>query len=232
MKKLRFPQEALYVIAIVTMAIGVALTDLAGFGFSMVVAPAYIFSQWLGISFGTAEYLFQGVLLLLMSALLRKFRLSFLFSFVTAFLYGLVLDGFIALFAGLPNETLFLRILWFLLGLLITAPSVAMFYRIYISPEAYELFVKELSVAFKIKTERFKIGYDVGSLLASLVLSFAVFGFGKFVGIGWGTLVTVLVNGLIIGYSLKLFDRFFDFYPALPFEKYFQNSTPSSKTED
>ncbi len=232
MKKLRFPQEALYLIALVTMAIGVALTDKAGFGFSMVVAPAYIFSEWLGISFGTAEYLFQGALLILMSLILRRFRLSFLFSFVTAFLYGLILDGCIVLFAFLPNETILLRILWFALGLLITAPAVAMFYRVYISPEVYELFVKELSAAFRIKTERFKIGYDIGSALLSLVLSFAVFGFGQFRGIGWGTLVTVLCNGLLIGATLRFIDRHFDFYPALPFEKYFQNSTPSVKTDE
>ncbi len=231
MKKLRFPQEALYLIALVTMAIGVTLTDKAGFGFSMVVAPAYIFSEWLGISFGTAEYLFQGTLLVVMSLILRRFRLSFLFSFVTAFLYGLILDGCIVLFAFLPNETILLRILWFVLGLLITAPSVAMFYRVYISPEVYELFVKELSVAFRIKTERFKIGYDIASALLSLVLSFAVFGFGQFRGIGWGTLITVLVNGLLIGATLRFCDRHFDFYPALPFEKYFQNDTPSVKTD-
>ncbi len=231
MKKLRFPQEALYLIALVTMAIGVTLTDKAGFGFSMVVAPAYIFSEWLGISFGTAEYLFQGTLLIVMSLILRRFRLSFLFSFVTAFLYGLILDGCIVLFAFLPNETILLRVLWFALGLLITAPSVAMFYRVYISPEVYELFVKELSAAFRIKTERFKIGYDIASALLSLVLSFAVFGFGQFRGIGWGTLITVLVNGLLIGATLRFCDRRFDFYPALPFEKYFQNNNPSVKTE-
>ncbi len=232
MKKLRFPQEALYLIALVTMAIGVALTDKAGFGFSMVVAPAYIFSEWLGISFGTAEYLFQGALLIVMSLILRRFRLYFLFSFITAFLYGLILDGCIVLFAFLPNETILLRILWFSLGLLITAPAVAMFYRVYISPEVYELFVKELSAAFRIRTERFKIGYDIGSALLSLVLSFAVFGFGVFRGIGWGTLVTVLCNGLLIGASLRFVDRYFDFYPALPIEKYFQNSPPSVKRED
>lgn len=223
MKKLRFPQEALYLVALVIMAIGVTLTDKAGFGFSMVVAPAYIFSEWLGISFGTAEYLFQGALLIVMSLILRRFRLSFLFSFVTAFLYGLILDGCIVLFAVLPNETILWRVLWFVLGLLITAPSVAMFYRVYISPEVYELFVKELSAAFRIKTERFKIGYDVGSALFAVVLSFAVFGFGQFCGIGWGTLITVLCNGLLIGATLRFCDRYFDFYPALPFEKYFQN---------
>lgn len=232
MKKLRFPQEALYLVALVTMAIGVTLTDKAGFGFSMVVAPAYIFSEWLGISFGTAEYLFQGALLIVMSLILRRFRLSFLFSFVTAFLYGLILDGCIVLFVFLPNETILLRILWFILGLLITAPAVAMFYRVYISPEVYELFVKELSAAFRIKTERFKIGYDVGSVLFAVILSFAVFGFGEFRGIGWGTLVTVLCNGLLIGATLRFVDRRFDFYPALPFEKYFQNSTPSMKTDN
>ena len=39
-----------------------------------------------------AEYCLQAVLLLAMCLLLRRFRVSYLFSFVTAVVYGVVLD--------------------------------------------------------------------------------------------------------------------------------------------
>ena len=65
----------------------------ADFGVSMVVAPAYLLYRWLSpawsfVTFGMAEYCLQAVLLLAMCLLLRRFRVSYLFSFVTAVVYG------------------------------------------------------------------------------------------------------------------------------------------------
>ena len=220
--KLRLPEELLYLVAIVLMAVGVALTDRAGLGFSMIVAPAYILSEVVGIGFGTMEYLVQAALLLAMGLLLRRFRLSYLFSFFTAFLYGLVLDALLLLFARLPADGLALRILWFVLGTLITAVAVAIFFRIYPAPEAYDLFVRDVSAHFGIAQGRFKIAYDVGSAVVSVILSFAFYGFGTFYGIGVGTLVLAVVNGPIIAAVGRLLDRYFEFYAALPLEKYFR----------
>lgn len=222
-KRLRFGEEPLYLIAILLMAIGVAFTERAGFGMSMVVAPAYLISMVTGLSFGTVEYLVQGALLIVMALIVRRFRISYLFSFLTAFVYGLTLNAFLPLFAGLPADSIPLRILWFLLGSTIVALSVAMFFRVYLSPEAYDLFVREVAERFHLPMGRFKLCYDLGSALLSLVLSFALFGFGRFVGIGWGTLVLALINGPIIGFFGRLLDRFFVFYPMLPIAKYFRD---------
>ena len=46
--------------------------------------------MWSFVTFGMAEYCLQAVLLLAMCLLLR-FRVSYLFSFVTAVVYGFVL---------------------------------------------------------------------------------------------------------------------------------------------
>lgn len=216
MKRIRIPQEAIYLVGLVLMAFSVALTAKADLGLSMVVAPAYVLATRIGISFGRAEYLLQALLLLFMSLLLRRFRLSYLFSFLTAFLYGLVLDFFVLLLAGLPAGTLPLRIVWFVAGMILTAFAVALMFRAYLSPQAYDLFVREVSSAFFCPIDRFKFGYDSVSALLSLILSFSFFGFGNFVGIGWGTLIAALCNGFIIGFFGRFLDRRFEFYPALP----------------
>ena len=217
----RLPEEPLYLLAILLMAVGVALTDRGDLGFSMVVAPAYLLSEVTGLGFGTMEYIVQAGLLLVMGLLLRRFRLSYLFSFLTAFVYGLVLDGLLLLFAHIPADTVPLRILWFLLGAGITAISVALFFRVYLSPEAYDLFVRDVSVGFGLRQSRFKICYDIGSAIVSVVLSFAFFGFGVFHGIGIGTIVLALINGPLINLVGKFLDRHFEFYPLLPFKRYF-----------
>ena len=78
----------------------------ADFGMSMVVAPAYLLhlklSQTLPLfSFGMAEYTLQAVIIVLLALVMRRFKLSYLFSFCTAVIYGLTLDGVMLLTGGL-----------------------------------------------------------------------------------------------------------------------------------
>ena len=69
----------------------------ADFGMSMVVAPAYLVylkvSEYLNwFSFGMAEYCFQAFLIIVLAVVLGSFKRRYLFSFITAFIYGNVLD--------------------------------------------------------------------------------------------------------------------------------------------
>lgn len=77
--KRRFSTELAYVLGIVSIAWGVVLMEKADFGVSMIVAPAYLLYRWLSpawgfFTFGMAEYCLQAVLLIVMTALIRKFR--------------------------------------------------------------------------------------------------------------------------------------------------------------
>jgi len=230
MKKLMCPTELAYVFGVVVVALGAAMMEKAGFGVSMIVAPAYLIYRWLEptwsfVSFGMAEYCVQALLLLVMICLLRKFRLSYLFSFVTAVLYGLVLDGFMALGGLVATPYFWQRILLYVGGSLACAAGVAMMFRTYISPEVYELFVKEVSAHFGKDIHRFKIFYDYGSLIVGLAMSFLIFGFGSFVGVSWGTVLSAVINGILIRRFSQSYDRHLVFRDALPFRKFFTDTS-------
>ena len=95
--KRMFYTEAAYFIGLVTLALGTALMERADFGMSMVVAPAYLVylkvSEYLNwFSFGMAEYCFQAFLIIVLAVVLGSFKRRYLFSFITAFIYGNVLD--------------------------------------------------------------------------------------------------------------------------------------------
>lgn len=234
MKQRTFYTEAAYVCGIVILALGTALMERADFGVSMVVAPAYLLhlkiSQYFPFfSFGMAEYTLQAVVLVLLAAILRRFRLSYLFSFVTAVLYGLALDGCIALIALIPGGVLALRLVFFALGMLLCALGVSLFFHTYISPEAYELFVKECSARFGIEISRFKTGYDCVSCLIGVILSFCFFGWLHFEGVKLGTLFCALVNGRIIGLISRVLEQHFTFRDGLKLRRFFENeNTPAS----
>ncbi len=224
-KKHTFYTEAAYVLGLLMLALGCALMTRADFGLSMVVSPAYILHLKLSESFsfftfGMAEYTFQAILLIAMVCVIRRFRLSYLFSFATAVIYGFVLDFFLFL---LPvTDSFALRIVLYAVGLFVTSAGVAVILRTYISPEVYELIVKEVTEKFGFKLSVFKTCYDLASCLLSVVLSFAFFGFGVFKGIGPGTVFCALVNGFLIGAVSKFLDAHFVFADGLPLKKFFK----------
>lgn len=227
MKKRRFSAELAYVLGIVFVAWGVVLMEKADFGVSMVVAPAYLIYRWLSptrsfVTFGMAEYCLQAVLLLVMALVLRRFRVSYLFSFVTAVVYGFVLDGFMLLGGLLPADEIWQRAIWYVVGMLFCAAGVSAMFHTYVSPEVYELFVKEISARFRLNINRFKTVYDCASCLIGVLLSFLAFGFGKFEGVKWGTVVCALVNGWVIGRFSAFYEKHWTFYDSLPLRKDFE----------
>ena len=227
MKKRVFYTELAYVFGLLFIALGVALMEKSDFGVSMVVAPAYVLYRWINphwgfFSFGMAEYCFQALLLVAMSLALRRFRLSYLLSFATAFVYGLILDLFMLLAAFLPASMFWQRALLYLFGLLACALGVALMFHTYISPEVYELVVKEVSARFGLEISRFKTFYDLSSCALAVVLSFIAFGFGSFVGVRLGTVLCALVNGWTIGRFSALLEKKFTFADRLPWRPFFE----------
>ena len=226
MKK-KFYTEAAYLLGLIVLALGTALMEKANFGMSMVVAPAYILhlkvSQYAPVfTFGMAEYTFQAFLLIVISLVLRRFRISFLFSFCTAVIYGLLLDTALWLAAPIPGGILAVRVICYVVGMAACSLGVSMLFHTYISPEAYELFVKELSSKYGFDIHKCKTVYDCISCLVGVILSFAFFGFGHFEGVNWGTIICALVNGWLIGQCTGLLEGHFEFLDGLPLRKYFE----------
>ena len=152
-RKKVFYCEMAYVVGLVVLAIGTAFMERANFGMSMVVAPAYLVHLKVSevlpfFSFGMAEYVFQALLLVLQSLLMRKVKRSYLLSFCTAFLYGLILDGVMAIMALLPLDGIVWQVFLYIAGMIVCSVGVALLFRSYFPPEAYELVVKELSEKF------------------------------------------------------------------------------------
>jgi len=230
MKKIKIYSEIAYLAGLAVLSFAVAMTGAADMGMSMIVAPAYILSLKLGfLSFGQCEYVVQGVLFVIMCLLMKKFKPLFLFSFFSGLIYGTVLDiwrSAIAMFnpaLTTPGSmVLGLRLLFFALGIILTGISVAVLFRSYVYPQVYDYFVKAVSRHFGVPTAKFKLFYDFGSLALSVAMSLLLF--RGFVGVGFGTLVMACLNGPVIGFFDKLYDKYFEFVPLFPkAEKLFEN---------
>ena len=227
MKKRIFYTEAAYIVGLALLALSAAMMAASDFGVSMVVAPAYILhlevSQYLPFfSFGMAEYTLQAVLLLLMILILRRFRVSYLFSFVTAVLYGFILDLFVFVVGFIPVDLVAVRVVLFVVGMFMGSAGVSMIFHTYIAPEVYELLVKEVSAKFNINIHKFKTGYDCCSLILAVAMSFLFFGLWQFEGVKLGTLIVSVFNGFLISRWTKLFESLWEFKDGMNLKKYFQ----------
>lgn len=226
-KKTIFYTELAYILGLFNIAMGAAMMARSDFGVSMVVAPAYLLhlkvSQYLPFfSFGMAEYTLQAALLIVMVIVLRRFRLSYLFSFVTAVIYGFILDGCVLLVGLIPETHILWRIGLFLVGEVFCTLGVSMVFHTYIPPEVYELFVKEFADKFSFKIHKVKTVYDCTSCAVAIIMSFAFFGMWHFEGVKWGTVLVAIINGSIIGLMTKFLEAHFEFKDGLKLRKYFE----------
>lgn len=219
MRKFSKMNEAAWVLGIVLCALGVCLATKADFGLSMIAAPAYILHVGLVRLFpwysqGTSEYIFQGILLILLCIGIQRFKLRYLLSFVTAILFGVVLDGWFLVFGGnSAYEGLALRIVAFVVGELFTGLAIAFFFRTKLPLQIYELVVTEIADRYGWKTATVKQVYDIASLGLSLLLAFFVN--HSMAGIGIGTIVLTIVNAPLIALFGKFLDKCFTFESLL-----------------
>ncbi|MGN1163907.1 MAG: DUF6198 family protein, partial [Candidatus Ornithospirochaeta sp.] len=193
MKKTMY-SEAAYLWGIIALAFGTALMERADFGVSMVVAPAYLVylkvSRTLAwFTFGMAEYCLQALLTVVLSLLMKSFRKKYLYSFITAVVYGTTLDLMMKGVSYVPGEGMAARVLFYVFGLLFCAIGVSMFFHSYISPEAYEMFVKEIAGRYGFDINKTKTAYDCTSCAIAVVMSFWFFGCMHFEGVKAGTIV-------------------------------------------
>lgn len=230
-KKTVFFTELCYLFGILTLSLGASMMVKADFGVSVVVSPAYLLHLklseiWPFFSFGVAEYVVQGTLLVLLILFVRRFHWSYLFSFVTALFYGFVLDRILALFAHFPLEQFFPRILFFIAGLILCAIGVALVLHTYLSPEVYELLIREVSGRYRWKLGIVKTIYDSTSCLVAVLLSFSFFGPFQFRGVGFGTLISALCSGALVALIGRFLEQHFAFRPAFPAFQHFFSPPP------
>ena len=183
MKKIKFSAEICYLCAIIVLAFSVAMLTAADFGISMIVAPAYLLSLKTGfLTFGQAEYVIQAGLFIVLCLVLRKFKFVYAISFVTCLIYGAVLDLWRLIPFFNPSVTapgsmnMPLRIFMFVAGVLLTAFSIALFFKTYLYPQVYDFFVKAVSTKYGIKISIFKTIFDLTCLAVSLIMTFCFFG--------------------------------------------------------
>ena len=222
----------MWLLGTIFVALGVSICIKADLGVSMIAAPPFVMHEaivrilpW--ITVGVTEYLVQGVMLIILCIIIRKFDWRYLLAFVVGIIYGYTLDFFLWLLDGVVFNAIWLRWVMLIVGDIITAFGVACFFRTYLPLQVYELFVAEISKRFKININKTKWAFDISLLCISISLAFLLFldagsfdwssiGYSSFHSIGLGTLVTTVINSPIISFFSRILNRISDDSPRFP----------------
>lgn len=208
-RKKLFRGEAALAIAVVINSFGVVLMLYSGAGISAISSVPYAFSEVLPkLSLGTWTYIFQGILVLTLMIMRKRFVPEYLFSFVVGFVFSELLD-FYEMWIKILPYTLIMRVIYFIISYIVICIGIALSNRCGLPIIPTDLFPRELSDITNVKYSRIKIGFDLACLAVTGGLTFLCLGHIK--GLGIGTILAAFTMGKGIALVGELIDRKFVF---------------------
>ena len=197
--------ELALLLVVVINSLGVVLMLYSGSGISAISSVPYAFSDVFNkISLGTWTYIFQGLLVLSLMIMRKKFVAPYLFSFVVGFAFSEMLDvhelWLNILPTGLPE-----RVAYFIVSYLILSFGIALSNRCGLPIIPTDLFPRELADITKVKYSKIKVGFDV-TCLAVTALMTGIF-LGHLDGLGIGTIMAAFTMGKAVGMMGNWMDR-------------------------
>ena len=209
-KRTVFRGELALFITVMINSFGVVLMLYSGAGISAISSVPFAFSEVAPvISLGTWTYIFQGLLVLSLMILRKKFVPSYLFSFVVGFIFGKLLDVHELWIDVLPQR-LPLLVVYFVASYLLISLGIALSHRCGLPIVPTDLFPRELSQITGIPYPKIKISFDVICLAVTGCMTF--FFLGHLQGLGIGTVAAAFTMGKMVGIFGNWLDRHFSFH--------------------
>lgn len=205
--------EAALALAVIINSFGVVLMLYSGAGISAISSVPFAFSEVLPrLSLGTWTYLFQGLLVLSLMILRKKFVPQYLFSFVVGFVFGKLLD-FYELWIPLLPKGLVMQVIYFVVSYLLICFGIALSNRCKLPIIPTDLFPRELSAITGAAYSKIKIVFDVSCLAVTMLLTLLFL--GHLEGLGIGTILAACTMGKVIGWIGAKMDQHVSFTSVL-----------------
>ncbi len=214
-KKIHGMNEIAYIVGMIFCAFAVVLGTKASLGISVVAAPGYLYSiifkdifPW--ITQGKAEYIWQGIQLIIMCLIIMRVKVKYIFSLLSSVLGGVLIDTWFWILGGNGTyEHIGMRIAALVISQICLGFAVSLFFRTTVPVQVCELLMVEISKKFNVSASRIKLIYDLVILALSLVLSLV---FTKtLTGIGIGTIMIAVCTSPLTVLFGKILDKFFVF---------------------
>lgn len=156
--------EIALIAALVINSFGVVLMLYSGSGISAISSVPYALTDvWPTLSLGTWTYLFQGVLVLSLMLLRKRFVPTYLLSFAVGFCFGELLD-LQELWIDILPRTLPLQVMYFAVSYLVICFGISLSNHCKMPIVPTDLFPRELSAITGAAYGRIKVSFDLSCL--------------------------------------------------------------------
>lgn len=197
--------ELALLVVILINSLGVVLMLHSGSGISAISSVPYAFTDvFPKFSLGTWTYIFQGLLVLSLMIMRKKFVPPYLFSFVVGFAFSEMLDIHKEWVDALPTSVAE-RVLYFVISYLLLCIGIALSNRCGLPIIPTDLFPRELSEITSIKYSRIKVSFDVICLTVTALMTGLIL--GHLDGLGIGTILAAFTMGKVIGWIGEWMDQ-------------------------
>lgn len=201
--------ELALLVVVLINSLGVVLMLYSGSGISAISSVPYAFSRVFSkVSLGTWTYIFQGLLILSLMIMRKRFVASYLFSFVVGFVFSEMLDVYEIWVKVLPTAIGY-RVIYFVISYMLICVGIALSNRCGLPIIPTDLFPRELADILKIRYSRIKIGYDVTCLAITGIMTCIIL--GHLDGLGIGTILAAFTMGKAIGIIGDKMDQYVRF---------------------
>ena len=207
--KIKIPGELALLVIVLINSFGVVLMLYSGSGISAISSVPYAFSEIIpAVSLGTWTYIFQGILILSLFILKRKFVTQYLLSFVVGFIFGECVDLH-ELWINILPENIYLRVIYFIISYIIIPFGTALSNRCKMPIIPTDLFPREVSSITGINYSKIKIPFDVICLGITALTTFIFL--HDIRGLGIGTVLAAFSMGKAISLIGIFLDKHFVF---------------------
>lgn len=205
-KQAKWPVRILYyVLGILIMTMGIALSVKSNLGVSPVSAVPYSITLIWGIEMGIATIIFQVILVVAQIILLRKaFQIKNLLQIPAGILFGVFTSACNQLVAQFPDpHNIGIRIAMMFISTVLIAIGIFFYVPADIIPLAGEGTMLAISEKTGVKFSNVKLCFDIGTVLVAFAMCWI--GVHQFGSVGVGTLVAAVLVGVALKVITKIF---------------------------
>lgn len=193
----------MYFAGMFVLTIGIAFSVKSDLGVAPVSAPPYTLTCVWGVEMGKATILFHFLLVFLQICLLRKkFKARYFLQIPVGIIFGYFTTFCNYLVDFLPTpQLLWVRILFLLISILLTAFGIFLYLPPDIMPLAGEGTMQAISDTFSIDFAKVKIGADIFFVAVSFLVCFIIS--HKAGSVGIGTVLSAVLTGIVLSWIRK-----------------------------
>lgn len=203
-KKELFLRYIVLIIGLLFSAFGVALAKQAELGVTPISSVANIMSyKFTALSLGSWLIIWNCTLIAGQIILLRKnFRLIQLLQIPLSFIFGWFTDLGLWCVSVIPTDIYIVRLAMVFAGIIVLAFGISLSVAAGVIMNSGEAFVKAISDVSGKNFGNIKIGFDIGCVLTSVLLSLIFFKM-KIIGTREGTVISAVLTGIVVKFFNK-----------------------------